>query len=77
MRVSGNAHQEQTTAVETDSFMQTPGSMVPSPLETVTDLRASAKWILAALAGVGAAMLGGGLLVAIGKIHSFGDPVAA
>lgn len=77
MTGSGNAQQEQPVAAAADTLSQTPGLMVPSPLEAVADLRASAKWILAALAGVGAAMLGGGPLVAVGKIHSFGHAVAA
>jgi hypothetical protein len=41
-----------------------------SPLDTVADMRATAKWIVGAAAAVGAALLGGAPLTAIGKIHS-------
>ncbi len=45
---------------------------LPSPLDAVPDMRASAKWILAATAGVGAALLGGGPLLAIGRVTDAG-----
>ncbi|MEU6730279.1 hypothetical protein ABZ917_41810 [Nonomuraea wenchangensis] len=48
-----------------------------SPLEAVTDLRATAKWILAAAAAVGAALLGGGPLTAVGTIQDVPHAVAA
>jgi hypothetical protein len=51
--------------------------MLPSPLESVADMRAAAKWILAALAGTGAALLGGGPLTAVGRIHGVGHAVTA
>jgi hypothetical protein len=35
-------------------------------------MRATAKWILAAAAAVGAALLGGGPLTAVGKVHGAG-----
>jgi hypothetical protein len=40
-------------------------------------MRSSAKWILAAAAVVGAALLGSSPLAGAGKIHSFGPAVAA
>lgn len=39
-------------------------------------MRATAKWIIGAFAGVGALLLGGMPLAAIGKIHGRGDAVA-
>ncbi len=59
----------------TDSAAAGPGSgpeataSLPSPLESVADMRASAKWLIAALAAVGAVLLGGAPLSATGKIH--------
>jgi hypothetical protein len=50
---------------------------LPSPLETVADMRATAKWILAAAATVGAALLGGAPLAAVGKVHGVGDAALA
>ncbi|MBT2212498.1 hypothetical protein [Actinomadura sp. NEAU-AAG7] len=40
-------------------------------------MRATAKWILAASAAVGAALLGGGPLTAAGKVHGFADAALA
>ncbi|MGW5136773.1 hypothetical protein [Streptomyces sp. NPDC004135] len=45
-----------------------PADSLPSPLEAVTDLRAAARWIIAAAGAVGALLLGGGPLVALGKV---------
>jgi hypothetical protein len=42
---------------------------LPSPLDAVADMRATAKWIVAAAAGVGVVLLGGGPLAALGKVH--------
>jgi len=42
---------------------------MPSPLEAVDDLRAAAKWTLAAEGAVGAALISGGPLVAVGQVH--------
>ncbi|MGD0558661.1 MAG: hypothetical protein ABSA93_27245 [Streptosporangiaceae bacterium] len=42
---------------------------LPSPLEAVDDLRAAAKWTLAAEGAVGAALISGGPLVAVGQVH--------
>jgi hypothetical protein len=44
---------------------------LPSPLDSVADMRSSAKWTIAALAAVGTALLGGAPLSAVGKIHGF------
>jgi len=50
---------------------------LPSPLDSVADMRASAKWTIGALAAVGAALLGGAPLSAVGKIHGLGSASAA
>jgi hypothetical protein len=42
---------------------------LPSPLDSIADMRSSAKWTIAALAAVGTALLGGAPLSAVGKIH--------
>jgi hypothetical protein len=49
----------------------------PSPLDAVPDMRASAKWILGAAAASGAALLGGGPLAAVGKVHTAGAAITA
>ncbi|MFJ8853471.1 hypothetical protein [Streptomyces sp. NPDC102437] len=66
---------EETGATETQGGSL--ASSLPSPLESVADMRATAKWILAALAVTGAALLGGGPLAAVGKIHGPGQAVTA
>jgi hypothetical protein len=50
---------------------------LPSPLDSVADMRATAKWTIGALAAVGAALLGGAPLSAVGKIHGLGSASAA
>lgn len=42
---------------------------LPSPLDAVDDLRTTAKWTLAAAGTVGAVLISGGPLVAIGQVH--------
>jgi hypothetical protein len=54
-----------------------PGQGVSSPLDAVADMRATAKWIIGALAAVGTALLGGGPLTAIGKVHGAGPTALA
>lgn len=46
---------------------------LPSPLDSIADMRSSAKWTIAALAAVGTALLGGAPLSAVGKIHGLGS----
>lgn len=48
-----------------------------SPLDAVPEMRTTAKWILAATATVGAALLGTSPLAAAGRIHTAGAAVAA
>jgi len=50
---------------------------LPSPLDAVPDMRATAKWILAAAAAAGAALIGGAPLTAVGKLHGWGDAISA
>jgi len=50
---------------------------LPSPLEAVDDLRAAAKWMLAAEGAVGAALISGGPLVAVGHVHGAGHALLA
>jgi hypothetical protein len=42
---------------------------LPSPLGAVDDLRSAAKWALAAAGTVGAVLISGGPLVAVGQVH--------
>jgi hypothetical protein len=50
---------------------------LPSPLEAVDDLRAAAKWTLAAEGAVGAAIISGGPLVAVGQVHGIAHALIA
>lgn len=45
--------------------------------QAVADMRATAKWTIGAVAAVGALLLGGGPLAAMGKINDMGDAAAA
>lgn len=45
-----------------------PGSS-PSPLDTLDEMRSAAKWMLAAAGAVGAVLISGGPLVAVGQVH--------
>ncbi len=50
---------------------------LPSPLDAVDDLRAAAKWTLAAAGAVGAALISGGPLVAVGQVHGLSHALLA
>jgi hypothetical protein len=50
---------------------------LPSPLDAVDDLRAAAKWTLAAEGAVGAAIISGGPLAAVGQVHGTGHALLA
>lgn len=54
-----------------------PWSGLPSPLDAVADMRTTAKWIIGAAAAVGAALLGGAPLAAVGKVHGVGSAAEA
>lgn len=49
----------------------------PSPLDAVPDMRATAKWIVAAAAAVGSLLVGAAPLTAVGKITNGGDAALA
>ncbi len=58
------------TASPADSAASaTPSDSLPSPLGAVDDMRSAARWTLAAAGGVGAVLISGGPLVAVGQVH--------
>jgi hypothetical protein len=58
-----------TTPAGEDSGARSAFAALPSPLAAVDDMRAAAKWTLAAAGAVGAVLISGGPLVAIGQVH--------
>jgi hypothetical protein len=58
-----------TTPPETGTGTVTAFAALPSPLDSVDDLRSAAKGMLAAAGGVGAVLISGGPLVAVGRVH--------
>jgi hypothetical protein len=54
-----------------------PANALPSPLDAISDLRSAARWTIAAAGAVGAVLLGGGPLVAVGKVHGLGHAAIA
>lgn len=50
---------------------------LPSPLDALADLRSAAKWTLLAAGAVGAALIGGGPLIAVGRVHGIGHAIVA
>lgn len=50
---------------------------LPSPLTSVEDMRATAKWTLAVVGATGAALISGGPLVAVGQVHGVAHSVLA
>jgi hypothetical protein len=53
-----------------DAVAGMPFGELPSPLDSIDDLRAAAKWMIAAAGAVGAALIGGAPLVAAGQVHA-------
>jgi hypothetical protein len=53
---------------DSDPASGDPGSLL-SPLDSVDDMRATAKWMLVAAGAVGAALISGGPLVGIGQVN--------
>jgi hypothetical protein len=51
--------------------------VLPSPLDAVDDMRSTAKWTIAAFGAVGSALISGGPLVAVGKVHGTAHIVIA
>lgn len=60
-----------------ESGEQRTSDSLPSPLDAVDDLRTTAKWTLAAAGAVGAALISGGPLVAIGNVHGLSHALLA
>lgn len=54
-----------------------PVEPLPSPLDAIDDLRTTAKWTLAAAGLVGAALISGGPLVAVGNVHGLSHSLLA
>jgi hypothetical protein len=54
-----------------------PFDALPSPLDAVDDLRATARWMIAADGAVGAVLISGGPLVAVGKVSGLGHALIA
>lgn|SRR5208282_2292487 len=54
-----------------------PFDALPSPLDAVDDLRAAARWMIAAAGAVGAVLISGGPLVAVGKVTGLGHALIA
>lgn len=50
---------------------------LPSPQESVQDMRSTAKWTIAAAGAVGAAFISGGPLIAVGRVHGIGHALLA
>ena len=50
---------------------------LPSPLAAVDDMRATAQWTLVVVGAVGAALISGGPLVAVGQVHGVAHAVVA
>jgi len=50
---------------------------LPSPIDSVDDMRAAAKWTLAVAGAVGAVLVSGGSLVAVGQVHTTGQAFLA
>lgn len=60
-----------------DPGTQVPFGTLPSPLDSIDDMRVAAKWMLAASGAVGAALISGGPLVAVGRVHGVGHAIVA
>jgi hypothetical protein len=66
-----------TTPAGGDSGTGVPFGTLPSPLDSIDDMRAAAKWMLAASGAVGVALISGGPLVAVGRVHGVGHAILA
>ncbi len=65
-----------TDSVPADQGQGSSAINLSSPLDGVADMRSTAKWTITALGAVGVALLGGGPLSAVGKIHGIGQAAA-
>jgi hypothetical protein len=50
---------------------------LPSPLDSVDDMRSTARWTIATTGVVGAALISGGPLIAVGQVHGVGHALLA
>jgi hypothetical protein len=66
-----------TDSVIADSNQDRLFSGMPSPLAGIAEMRATARWTATALGAIGVALVGGGPLAAVGKIHGIGHAVEA
>jgi hypothetical protein len=66
-----------TTPAGEDPAERSAVAALPSPLAAVDDLRAAAKWTLAAAGAVGTVLISGGPLVAAGQVHGVPHAVVA
>ncbi len=58
-----------TTSSDSPGAGGCPSDSVATPLDAVDDMRTTAKWMLAVSGAVGAVLISGGPLVAVGRIH--------
>lgn len=56
---------------------RTRAGSLPSPLDSLHDMRSTAKWMLVAAGAVGATLVSGGPLVAVGHVHGLWHPFLA
>jgi hypothetical protein len=66
-----------TTPAQPDAGTSGALGALPSPLDAVDDLRSAARWTIASAGAVGAALISGGPLVAVGKVHGLTDAIIA
>jgi hypothetical protein len=66
-----------TDSVPADQGQGSSAINLSSPLDGVADMRSTAKWTITALGAIGVALLGGGPLSAVGKIHGIGQAAEA
>lgn len=66
-----------TTPAQPDAGTSGGLGALPSPLDAVDDLRSAARWTIAAAGAVGAALISGGPLVAVGKVHGLTNAIIA
>ena len=66
-----------TTPGDEDPGARSGFAALPSPLAAVDDMRSVAKWTLAVAGAVGAALISGGPLIAVGQVHGVHHAVIA
>jgi len=66
-----------TTPTDEDSGARSAFAALPSPLAAVDDMRSVAKWTLVAAGAVGAALISGGPLIAVGQVRGVHHAIIA